>query len=377
MNNPRLIRIEAGYLTGKRPRSAGSNARLPEHGIEVREPFVRLHFEDSSSGFGFSRVTADQAEALLGKALDSLISLENGTAAYGGSINFPLWDVLGQRTDKPIYQLLAGEHFDSAAPFTVPCYDTSLYFDDLHLQDDKAAVALIANEARAGYDRGHRAFKLKVGRGALHMPLFEGTRRDIAIIRGVREAIGSGLPLMIDANNGYNINLVKWVLAETADCDIYWMEEPFHEDRILYEGLHEWLGEQHLPVLIADGEGQAAPNLMDWAQAGVVDVVQYDLRDCGFDDWLKKARQLDAWGVKTAPHNYGSAFGNYASSHVASALEHFTFVEWDQIDLNGLDSSGYVINAGKVQVPTAPGFGLRLDETIFDKSVKFEGFTVS
>ena len=377
MNNPRLIRIEAGYLTGKRPRSAGSNARLPEHGIEVREPFVRLHFEDSSSGFGFSRVTADQAEALLGKALDSLISLENGTAAYAGSINFPLWDVLGQRTDKPIYQLLAGEHFDSAAPFTVPCYDTSLYFDDLHLQDDKAAVALIANEARAGYDRGHRAFKLKVGRGALHMPLFEGTRRDIAIIRGVREAIGSGLPLMIDANNGYNINLVKWVLAETADCDIYWMEEPFHEDRILYEGLHEWLGEQHLPVLIADGEGQAAPNLMDWAQAGVVDVVQYDLRDCGFDDWLKKARQLDAWGVKTAPHNYGSAFGNYASSHVASALEHFTFVEWDQIDLNGLDSSGYVINAGKVQVPTAPGFGLRLDETIFDKSVKFEGFTVS
>src|SRR6266498_3156866 len=179
MNNPRLIKIEAGYLTGKRPRSAGSNARLPEHGIDVREPFVRLHFEDGSSGFGFSRVTVGQAESLVGKTLDSLISLENGTAVHAESINFPLWDVLGQRADKPIYQLLAREGFDAAAPFSAPCYDTSLYFDDLHLPDDKAAVELIANEARAGYDRGHRAFKLKVGRGALHMPLFEGTERDI------------------------------------------------------------------------------------------------------------------------------------------------------------------------------------------------------
>jgi len=377
MNNPRLMRIEAGYLAGKRPRNAGSNARLPVHGIDVRESFARLHFEDGSSGFGFSRVTADQAQALLGQNLVSLISLENGTTAHAASINFPLWDVLGQRAGKPLYQLLARSGFDSDAPFTVPCYATGLYFDDLHLKEDKAAVELIASEARTDYERGHKAFKLKVGRGALHMPLMEGTQRDIAIIRGVREAVGAGLPLMIDANNGYNLNLTKWVLSETADCDVYWMEEPFHEDRVLYKHLHEWLAEQHLSVLIADGEGQASPSLMDWAQAGVVDVIQYDLRDCGLDDWLQKARQLDAWGVKTAPHNYGSAFGGFASCQVASALEHFTFVEWDQIDLIGLDTSDYAIQEGRIHVPTTAGFGLRLDNTVFEKSVKAEGFSVS
>src|ERR1051325_2559015 len=107
MNNPHLTRIEAGYLVGKRPRNAGSNARLPEHGIDVREPFARLRFEDGSSGFGFSHITADQAQALLGQTLGSLISLENGTVAHAASINFPLWDVLGQRAGKPVYQLLA------------------------------------------------------------------------------------------------------------------------------------------------------------------------------------------------------------------------------------------------------------------------------
>src|SRR5262245_59285814 len=97
MSNPRLISIEAGHLVGKRPRVAGRNSRLPVHGIDVREPFARLRFEDGSSGFGYSRVSKAQAEKLLGTHLDSLITLKNGVGAGARSIEFPLWDALGQR----------------------------------------------------------------------------------------------------------------------------------------------------------------------------------------------------------------------------------------------------------------------------------------
>ena len=377
MDNPRLTHIEAAPLAGKRPRNAGCNARLPVHGIDVQEPFARLRFEDGSSGFGFSRVSAAQAEALLDQPLDSLITLENGSVASAHSIEFPLWDVLGQRADQPLYRLLSRLSTPVGTPYTVPCYDTSLYFDDLHLADNDAAAALIAGEARFGYDCGHRAFKLKIGRGALHMPLIEGTQRDIAVIRAVRAAVGAGLPLMIDANNGYNINLAKWVLTETANCDIFWLEEPFNEDRTLYEHLHQWMKEAGLSVLIADGEGYAAPVLLDWARDGAINVVQYDLRDIGLSAWRTLGAQLDRWGVRSAPHNYGSAFGNYATCHLASAIEHFTFAEWDQIDLDGLDTTSYSINEGHVLVPDAPGFGLRLDEAIFTQAITTGGFTVS
>ena len=376
MTNPHLTKIEWGYLSGKRPRHLGCNARLPVHGIEVREPFARVHFDDGSSGFGFSRITPEQAEGLRGKDLDSLLSLESGVSARARGIEMALWDALGKRAGKPVYQLVA-RGSQTEEPLTVPCYDTSLYLDDLHLEDDEAGAQLIAEQARQGYERGHRAFKIKVGRGGLHMPLIEGTQRDIAVIRAVREAIDPDSPLMIDANNGYNANITKWVLAETADCNIYWMEEAFHEDRILYEHLHEWMQQENLSVLIADGEGQASPTLLDWAQDGVVDVVQYDLREYGFADWLKTARQLDAWGVKSAPHNYGSAFGDFATGHLASAIENFTFIEWDHIDLDGLDASGYVINEGRVTISDAPGFGLNIDDAIFTKSVQAEGFLVS
>ena len=51
------------------------------------------------------------------------------------------------------------------------------------------AAGLIANEARDGWNLGHRAFKIKVGRGARHMPLEAGTVRDMAVIHAVREAV--------------------------------------------------------------------------------------------------------------------------------------------------------------------------------------------
>ena len=248
----------------------------------------------------------------------------------------------------------------------MPCYDTSLYFDDLHL-DRAGAVACMVREALDGYARGHRHFKIKVGRGARHLPLEEGTQRDIAIVHAVRAAVGADARLMLDANNGYNLNLAKRVLAETAGDDIYWLEEPFHEDEILYRDLKAWLADRGLAVLIADGEGQASPSLLDWARAGLVDVVQYDLLAYGLTAWLALGRQLDRWGVHSAPHHYGRLYGNYVAAHLAAALDRFTLVEWDEAQTPGLDTSGYQIRDGRVDVPETAGFGLALDEALFEQ----------
>ena len=100
--------------------------------------------------------------------------------------------------------------------------------------------------------------------------------------------------------------------------------------------------------------------------------------DCESSKPLRVRQLMARSGPVPGPcFNYGSGFGNFASGHVASALEHFTFVEWDQIDLNGLDSSGYVVKEGRVYIPNTAGFGLRLDDALFEKSVKAEGFILS
>jgi L-alanine-DL-glutamate epimerase-like enolase superfamily enzyme len=352
---------------------------MGEHGREVSLPLARITTDTGVTGFGWSQITHEQAAAWVGLGLDDLWHLQrHESGPYGArkpylALEYPLWDLTGRLRNLPVYAMLGGEAQPEAG-YRVPCYDTSLYMDDLHLADDDAAAGLIACEAREGMARGHRAFKIKVGRGAMHMPLQKGTRRDIWVIRAVREAVGADAVLLIDANNGYNLNLAKRVLADTADARVYWIEEAFHEDGRLYAALQEWMAARGLETLVADGEGAASPDLLDWARKGLIDVVQYDVRRPGFTRWLELGPQLDAWGVRSAPHNYGGAYGNYAACHLAACIERFEFVEWDEATVPGLDASGYRISEGQVLVPDLPGFGLHLDPKVYGRAVRESGF---
>lgn len=375
IHHERIASVEWAQLEGRRPRLAGCNARLNEHGFTVRPAFARVTTENGASGFGFSRATPAQAERLVGVRLDKLFSLNGGALDAGLPFDFALWDLVGRLTGQPVYRLAAAIHgIEADTPQRVPCYDTSLYIDDLHLPTDAEAAGLIAVEAGEGLARGHRAFKIKVGRGARHMALAEGMDRDIAVIHAVRDAVGLDATLMLDANNGYNLNLTKRVLAETADSRIHWMEEPFHEDQVLYHELKDWLNEVGLETLIADGEGQASPSLLAWAEAGLIDAIQYDIFGYSFTPWLSLGRRLDDWGVLSAPHHYGGFYGNFAACHLAAAIDGFAFVEWDEAEVPGVDTTAYAIAGGLVHVPDAAGFGLTLDETRFRSAVAENGY---
>ena len=375
MENPRIVRIEQGTLESRRPRHAGSNARLGDHGLTIALSIVRLTTDDGATGFGVSRAPREALAALLGDRVGDAFDPARGATDRWLPCEYPLWDLVGRLSGRPVYALAAAvNEREAPATLRVPCYDTSLYFDDLHLEDEGEAAALIADEAREGYGRGHRAFKIKVGRGARHLPLDEGTRRDIAVIRAVREAVGATPPILLDANNGYNLNLAKRVLRETADCGVRWLEEAFHEDPILYRDLRDWLATEGLPIWIADGEGDAAPRLLDWARDGLIDVVQYDIFSYGFTPWLATGRQLDAWGRRSAPHHYGRHYGNFAAGHLAAAIEGFTYVEWDEATCPALDTGAYRVDEGWVTLPDTPGFGLGLDDAQFRAAVAANGW---
>ena len=375
MNNSKIDRIECVPLIGTRPRQAGCNSRLQVHGLHVRPPIARITTDDGATGFGLSRLSEEDTAEFVGAPLSEAFDPENGVSERFRGLEYPLWDLAGKLAGKPVYEMLGGEP-DEDGVFRARCYDTSLYIDDLHLADDNEAAALIASEALEGKARGHTAYKIKVGRGAMHMPLQQGTHRDILVIRAVRDAVGPDATILIDANNGYNLNLTKHVLSETADAKVYWMEEAFHEDASFYANLREWLNSEGLETKIADGESGASLNLLQWAEEGLVDIIQYDIFHPGFTRWLELGPQLDEWNVGSAPHHYGGHYGNYVSCHLSAAIQGFEFTEWDEADTPGLDDSGYSISDGLVSVPNSPGFGLNLDEEIYTRAVKESGFDV-
>ncbi|HEV2294690.1 MAG TPA: enolase C-terminal domain-like protein [Tepidisphaeraceae bacterium] len=369
-----IVRIDWVRLTARRPRAAGKNARLPEHGIDVSVPVARLT-AGGVSGYGFSVVSEEHGKSLIGKTVGELFAQTLPIVRREfRPIEIPLLDWLGRATKRPVYQIVNPE---VKAPFAVPCYDTSLYFDDLHLPDHDAAGALMAKEAAEGVAKGHRAFKVKIGRGAMHMPLMDGMARDIAVVNAIRKEIGPEAKLLVDANNGYNLNLTKMFLEGTESSKLHFIEEPFHEDGELYRHLSEWMAKREMRTLIADGEGDYSQRLLDWAKRGWVDVLQYDIFIPGFSFWLELVPQLHAQGIGAAPHHYGTMLGNYVAPHLAAGVPTWQFAEYDEAKADGIDTSGYRIDAGRIVVPEKPGFGLEFDERFFLDRVQASGWATS
>ena len=369
-----IERIEWAPLEGRRPRFAGGNAFCTSHGWTTQVPVARVVTSDGASGFGWSQVDKKSAESMVGHPLKEAFQKAKGSSAAFAALDLPLWDLAGNRSNRSVYELLSGQA--SANDVSVPCYDTTILMEDLQIKDDGEATALIVSEALEGLGKGHRAFKIKVGRGAMHMPVDEGLRRDVRIVNAIRSAVGQEIKLMIDVNNGYNLNLAMQLLAETAESNIYWIEEPFHESQLWSRYLKEWLQEKGLSVKLADGEGDASILLLNMAEKGLIDIIQYDLKQYGFSQWLALSSKLDDWGVGTAPHNYGGMYGNYATCHLAGAVKGFEMVEWDEAVVEGLSVSGYSISDGLVQVPSTPGFGLELDLKFFQNMASKDGFCV-
>lgn len=236
-----VVSVEFSVLTSERVVDLGCNARLPVHGRTMLDPVCRLTCSNGVSGWGWTSMAArDEARSLIGLRVSELISQTIGVSERGRRVEAALWDLLGKLLGVPVFRLLG------ATSSSASVYFTHLYFSDLHLKSDQEACQLLEAEAKVGVAQGHTAFKMKgfgvcvvcvfflrpvddlvhqVGRGAMHMPLVEGTRRDISLIKAVRSAIGPHAVLMIDANNGWNLNLAKEVLLATRECNIFWLEE--------------------------------------------------------------------------------------------------------------------------------------------------------
>ena len=360
----RIEKITWAFIPYKRPRSAGKNACFGVHGWGGNVPIARIE-AGGFSGFGWCEISQREAQSIVGTPIRAMFCENGMLKKHFRNMEFPLLDWLGHLIHKPVYEIVA-KNPAALDGFSVPVYDTTIYFDELHINDNKEAVDFILDEVRVGLAAGHENFKIKIGRPARWMDLQSGLQRDIDIVLAIRQLVGEKSKLMVDANNGYNLNLTKSFLSETKDAKLHWIEEAFHENEHLYADLTQWIKDNNIGTMIADGEGDANPNLIDWAKKGLIQVIQYNLRHYGFFKWLELARELEEYEMLYAPHNYGIYYGNYAQAHFASATDKFNFAEFDVAVAEGIDASDYEIKAGRLIPPKQDGFGLKLDKTAIE-----------
>jgi L-alanine-DL-glutamate epimerase-like enolase superfamily enzyme len=110
-------------------------------------------------------------------------------------LDLPLHDLAARILGVPVHRMIGG-----AGPKSLPVYSGAVYFEDLEERRVKGVPAVVAACAQ-DHAAGYRAFKLKMGRGAKWMEAKAGLKRDIDVVRAVRERFPD-CRVLVDANNG-------------------------------------------------------------------------------------------------------------------------------------------------------------------------------
>ena len=244
-----------------------------------------------------------------------------------------LWDLKAKRACLPLAKLL-GAHRDS-----VQCYNTSGGYLSTPLESVLENVVISCENGIGG-------IKIKVGQ--------PDTNLDYRRVKAVREKLGEGFPLMVDANQQWDRVTAQRVCRKFEEFDLTWIEEPL--DCYDIEG-HAALTAS-LDTAIATGEmltsfGEHAQLI----QADASDYVQPDApRVGGITPFLQVMSLASFKGKKLAPH-----FAMEIHLHLAAAypeepwLEHF---EW----LEPMFNERLELRDGRMWVPSRPGLGFSLSE---------------
>jgi len=369
-DSPKDIRITRAIgfdLVSKRCKMAGKNSRLDVHGEQATDRMVRLFTNTGQEGFGNCRAAQEAVASLLGKnPFDFFQPQEKSMKGPLGSQTMALWDLVGKIQKKPVFALLGGK-----GPGRVPVYDGSIYFADLLPQYADRWEARFAEEIELGLKRGHRAFKIKIGRGAKWMPLEEGFERDKAVVRLIHRHAGPDILLGVDANNGYDLARSKRFVSDLGDIPLAWLEELFPEQVDQCLELKAFIAEHHWKSLLADGETESSLDAFrPFLAAKAIDIYQGDMNRFGLEGILSEAAMAAQAGALVAPHNWGSLIGFYEMLHLGLVLPNFYRAENDPLDSEIVEAEGISIRNGLAEVSNAPGFGLKINEQKFATMIK-------
>lgn len=367
----RITRIVGFDVVSQRSKVAGKNARLDVHGDKATDRMARIYTNLGIEGVGNCRADEKAAAQLIGK--DPFEFYRRSETKFVGPLGagtMPLWDLLGKITKKPAYELLGG-----AGPQKVPVYDGSIYFADLLPQYADRWQDRFREEIDMGLAIGHRAFKIKIGRGNKWMDRAAGDERDVAVVKTIRKHAGKDIILGVDANNGYDLAGAKRFMEKVGDDNLAFVEELFPEVVEECLALKEFIRAHGWKTQIADGETQGELEVFKpFIAAKAIEIYQADMNRFGFEGILTEAAWAKEKDLLVAPHNWGSLVGYYMQLHVGRAITNLYRAEHDPLSNNVLVFDGYDRKEGITTVPDVPGFGLKLNEQAFatDAKVRFD-----
>ncbi len=333
---------------------------------------VRIDTDDGLTGWGMTGITEEEvvAEAVNAVAAPALVGEDplaneriwnklywllspRGQTGYAShaiaAIDIALWDIKGKALGQPVWRLLGG------ARERVPVYAT---FGFSVFDRDQLAEA-----AKLWVRNGFTRLKMTVGDRALARrdeprPIAEVIAEDIRRVHAVRDAVGEGIELFIDANCNLDLFHAAQLARAVEDCGIAFFEEPITQNDV--PAMVQLRKKTSIPLACGQNEGLAF-RFRDLLTAGAVDVVQPNaVITGGYTQCAKIAGMAAAFNV---PYANGGAWA-YHNMHLHAGLangglveHHYLATECYRQIFDGLPEP----EDGWLALPTAAGLGFEPD----------------
>jgi len=197
-----------------------------------------------------------------------------------GIINIAMWDAWGKMNNLPVWQMLGG-HVRK-----IPVYGSGGWLSYSNKE--------LIEEVLRYKSMGLKAVKIKVGSG--------NVETDIERLRKVREAVGNGMDIMIDANQGMSVGEALNFTQKIEKLNIHWFEEPVHNKNFYGYSLIR----RKSNILLAMGEREYNMNsFKELIARNAIDLWQPDLiRLGGVEGWRNSAVLANGFNIPVIPHYY-------------------------------------------------------------------------
>jgi L-rhamnonate dehydratase len=263
------------------------------------------------------------------------------------AVDCALWDLKGRALKTPVYRILGGP-----TRTEIPAYASMLGFS--------VEPAKAAQRAREHRDQGYGAMKWFFREGPADGK--EGIRKNVALVKAVREAVGDDVDIMLDAWMSWDVPYTIKMAELLQEYSPRWIEEPVLPDKI--ESYAKIRAESVVPI--SGGEHEytrwGLKQLMD---AEAVDVVQPDIYWCGgITETLKVCAIASTYDLPVVPHGHSTnATAHLIASQPASLCPILEYlIKWNVIHQWFLKTPLTPEN-GVVRLPDTPGLGMDLDES--------------
>jgi L-alanine-DL-glutamate epimerase-like enolase superfamily enzyme len=257
-----------------------------------------------------------------------------GLASFAiAAVDIALWDLYGQREQKPLYALLGGQ------ARAIPAYGSGV---DL----PKPLDQLLA-QVEGFMTRGLPGIKVKVGQ--------RDPREDEQRIASVRKLIGAEVDLMLDANMAWSADEALQRGQRLEQFGLYWYEEPTIPEDVAG---HARLARE-LKVPIAVGESLHSPyEFQRYIDQKAVEILQIDpVTNGGISVSLQALLMADSAGLKTSSH-----YTDELSAHLLCASTNAVYLEKHAFALDPYLQEPQQLIDGHVRPTETPGTGMRFDQ---------------